>query len=74
MLASVNAVAAADAQIVHHPDDLAVGGVIGEFNWAGGDATVAIDAIFIYGLNDWSQAAHNFFPYRIRLTKIAGFG
>jgi hypothetical protein len=53
MLTSVDAVAAANAQIVHHPHGFAISGVIGELNRAGGDATMAVNAFLINGLNNW---------------------
>jgi hypothetical protein len=54
MLASVDTMPAADAQIVDHLNDVAAGRVIGEFYRAGGDAALAIDAFAFDCFNDRS--------------------
>jgi hypothetical protein len=53
MFASMNAMTAANAQVVDHLDHLATRRVVGELDRAGGDATMAVDASAFNRLDDW---------------------
>jgi hypothetical protein len=54
MLAGINAMAAANTEVVYDFNYITTGSIICEFNRAGRDATLAIDALAFYCLDDRS--------------------
>jgi hypothetical protein len=59
MLAGVDTMATANAEIVHDLNRFAVRGVVSEFDWATSHATMAVDAFFLNSLNDRPKVPHN---------------